>query len=188
MLFPASPSSLLLTHFGLFVSIPIAFPAQQQHTLCRPHIPPLRPKPTQMFHPVFTGECRCLPRDAAQTSPVMNDEDWVLNARARKTFYEDWVACLRRPTADRPGCLSYVNITHKHYVTVMYFKSPELSLWLKFILMILLLIWFCVKCWQSTAHYACTRKKRNDIKKTSSLGLVKRSFWTCWCSDNSLPQ
>ena len=28
---------------------------EQQHTLCWPHMPTLKPKPTQMFHPVLRG-------------------------------------------------------------------------------------------------------------------------------------
>jgi len=54
------------TRFVLFASIPIAFPTQQQHTLCRPHMQTQEPKPTQRVS---------LPQ------PVMNDEDWFIESQ-----------------------------------------------------------------------------------------------------------
>ena len=47
--------------------IPITFPAQHQHTLCRPLMPTQKPKPTQMFHPAplrgSVAASRCCNRD-----------------------------------------------------------------------------------------------------------------------------
>jgi|GEM_PF-5081902 len=40
------------THFGLFVSIPIAFASTAATHIVRPHVPTQKPKPAK--------ECRCL--------------------------------------------------------------------------------------------------------------------------------
>ena len=48
----SSPASLLLTHFGLFVSIPIAFASAAATHIVMPRMPTRKPKPAK--------ECRCL--------------------------------------------------------------------------------------------------------------------------------
>lgn len=69
-----SPASLLQTHFVLCASIPIAFAAQQQHTLSGHTSLPL-PKPANKCR------CLCLRKPSADKPADINDEDWIIESQ-----------------------------------------------------------------------------------------------------------